>query len=184
MGAPSDADAPPKDPKTEADAKQPKSLPPVEPKASEPAEPTPETAPLAPLPDGEAPAAATAAEADVFPMDSGAAKKKRKKKRKGSESATAALQAEDPQSSAVPGTKFKKKKINKAKLSNSVPSLDDAPAPDDEESLEPQAHEVKQVTQLQLMAICSSCCNQICVADVGLTSGKMTSRLAHFNMCA
>ena len=118
---------------------------------SEPAEAGPEAAALASQPDGDAPAAATAADADALPTNTGAAKKNRK----GSNRATAGLEAElaeDPQSSAMPVTKCKKKKkANKAKPSDSVPPLDDdAAAPDDEETVEPQADEV---TQQQLMAI-------------------------------
>ena len=108
-GAPSGADGPPEDPKTEADAEQPKSLPPAEPMDSEPPEAGSEAAALASLPDGGAPAAATAAEADKLPTGTAPASE-RKKKQEGSERVAGALQAEpagNPCSSAVPVTKPK-----------------------------------------------------------------------------
>ena len=107
-GAPSAADGPHEDPKTEADAEQPTSLPPAEPMDSEPAEAGSEAAALASLPDGGAPAAATAA-ADTLPTGTAPASE-REKKQEGSDRVDAALQAEpaeNPCSSAVPVTKAK-----------------------------------------------------------------------------
>ncbi|KAL3160546.1 hypothetical protein ABBQ32_010844 [Trebouxia sp. C0010 RCD-2024] len=152
MGPPSAADGPPHEAQPTPAAQQPKSLSPAEPMDSEPSEPVAEIAALASLGAATGPAAATDAEADASLADTGAAKKK-KKKRKGSDRAAATLQAEvaedlrgeDPQSSAMPVKKSKKKKkVNKAKPSNSAASHDAAPAPDDEGLVEPQAHELKQ----------------------------------------
>lgn len=109
------------------------------------AEPGAGTGALASLTDGDGPAAATDAPADASPTGTGPAKKKKGRKQKGRVPALQAEPADDPQSSAVPATKPKKKgKASKAMSSKIVPSLDAAATPG---LVEAQADQLKQVTK-------------------------------------